>query len=259
MLLTADIGNTNTVFGLWNKQHLLSSLRVNSRLNFTPDEWIITLTSWLNSKSFDSAVIKEFAMCSVVPALNLTLFKAMEKLGCSECKEYAYHEELPIKFNYENPRLLGADRVVNAVAAVELFGDNLIIADYGTAITFCKVEERKHCGGVIVPGMEAALTGLASKSAQLPELGYIAPTGICAKNTMEGIQAGIHYGYRGLLKEIMSELLLSFKPQNRANVLRIVTGGVSSSIGYFHEFFDIVDTALTLKGLKILQHLGKRR
>lgn len=257
MLLAADIGNTNTVFGLWDKDSLVSTFRVSSRHNLTADEWSITLRSWLKSKDFPPAAITEFAMCSVVPALNEILAKAMQGLGCSACYEYAYDKDLPLTFEYDNPRLLGADRVVNAIAAVELFGDNLIVADYGTAITFCKIEQRVHCGGLIVPGIDAALSGLATKSAQLPQLGYAEQPDICAKNTMQGIQAGIHYGYRGMLNEIMNELLLSFKPANRANVIRVVTGGVSPSIGYFHEFFDVVDSALTLKGLRFLREQAK--
>ena len=136
-------------------------------------------------KRFSPAAITEFAMCSVVPALNEILAKAMQGLGCSACYEYAYDKDLPLTFEYDNPRLLGADRVVNAIAAVELFGDNLIVADYGTAITFCKIEQRVHDGGLIVPGIEAALSGcyqVRSTSA----IGVCRTTGYL-RNTMQGV------------------------------------------------------------------------
>lgn len=253
MLLTADIGNTNTVFGLWSNRELLRTYRVETSTRRTADEWHLLLHNWFSLKNNEAeAPLEAFSMCSVVPLIDEPLKQAITAFEVETVQQWAYRPSLPMRFLYDNPMNLGADRVVNAIAAASLFGENLIIADFGTAIKFCKVEDRTHCGGLILPGIDAALSGLALKTAQLPQISYDSNVTVCGTSTSAGIQAGIHYGYKGMLREIMSELKQTFTTKNQQTVKCIATGGVSHQIGYFHEFFDVVDTNLTLKGLRLL-------
>lgn len=245
-ILTIDVGNSHSVAGLWVDGALIDTLRVSTDGRRTADEWLIWLKAWLASAG--KAQISRAAVCSVVPACNAAIGEALHLLGIDSPQPLSSASRLNFKFDYPAPQTLGADRIADMIAAVYYFGNNCIVIDFGTAITFSVVTEKKFCGGVIAPGITSSLEALFSATAKLPKIAFRRTARAIGNSTTESIEIGAYVGWRGMVREILMEIRREL-PQAGAQHKVIATGGISESLDFAPEFFDVVDKNLTLKGL----------
>ncbi|MFQ5882104.1 MAG: type III pantothenate kinase [Candidatus Methylomirabilales bacterium] len=249
MLLAVDIGNTNTVLGLFRERELLHHWRVATRREGTPDEYGILLKNLFEVVGVSRSGVTGMIMASVVPPLQ-PVFEEMAK-GYLNLTPLVVgpgiRTGMPIL--YDNPREVGADRIVNAVAAYETYGGPAIVVDFGTATTFDAISARgEYVGGVIAPGVGASAEALFERAAKLPRVEIVRPRGVIGKNTVGSMQAGLFYGYLGLVDEIVRRMV---KEMERDPVV-IGTGGLAHLILAESETVQRIDPLLTLKGLQIL-------
>lgn len=254
MILTADVGNSHTVFGIWSGSSLKFTARIATRREFTGHEWFWLLQNWICECNLNEKILKA-VYCSVVPAVNSCLEEAFKRTDISVCMQISAESKLPFEFDYDNYKTLGADRIANVIAGLHYYGNNLIIADFGTAITFCLITEGVYRGGVIAPGIHSSLDALFSKTAKLPEISFHHKSNVLGKSTVESIENGAYYGWRGLIKEIIAELKTVDIAKSISSVKVIATGGIAEDLGFSRELFDIVDRNLTLKGLYLASEL----
>ncbi|MBS0617309.1 MAG: type III pantothenate kinase [Spirochaetes bacterium] len=257
MTLTADVGNTHTVVGLWHEGNLGETLRLASDARRTADEWRLFLTTWLQSVS-GSAKISRAILSSVVPAARSALGEAMLTMGVSAPHWVSCEQKLNFAFDYPQKQTLGTDRIVDVVAARHYFGVNCIVVDFGTAITFSVLTNGAFQGGVIAPGIISSLEALSSSAAKLPKIAFQRVENAIGKSTAESITIGAYVGWRGVVREILSELRRSLPQQGSAHKI-IATGGISESLDFAPDFFDVVDKNLTLKGLFLAGELAAGR
>lgn len=255
MLLVIDIGNTHAVIGIYKEEQLISSWRVASDKTKTSDEIGILFNELFKVKDISPSEIRAGIISSVVPTITPNVVEM--------CQDYFKLAPLLIgpglktglNIKYENPKEVGADRIVNAVAAINLYGGPLIIVDFGTATTFCAVSQNgEYLGGVICPGVLVSAEALFSKASKLPRVEIVKPEKIIGKNTVSSIQSGLYYGYTsqvdGIVKQMQAE-------QNwQAKV--VFTGGLSQLLAEGCTTVDIVNPNLTLEGLRIIYELNQR-
>ena len=254
-LITVDIGNTQSVFGLWICNELIKVVRVSTSIERTQDEWKRLLEDSVykmdSEKHGDSEINVIYS--SVVPAINILLESVFSLLGSKTIVKNAYTLHLPFKFDYPSPETLGTDRIANSAAGVSLYGNDLIIADFGTAITFCVITSKIYRGGVIIPGLQAGLDHLALKAAQLPKLSFKKKVDILGKSTAGSILAGSCHGWEGMVANILQKLKHKIYTmewvQKIEKLQTIATGGVTDEFSLDETIFDIIDTNLTLRGL----------
>jgi type III pantothenate kinase len=248
VIITADVGNTQSVFGIWKNDQLINSVRISTSHERTSDEWSWMLHSWLSNGGGQGMYsINATVLCSVVPATETALEQAFRMVGSREV--FHVHRDLKFPFFYDmikNPNV-GMDRLANAAGGVSFYGENLIILDFGTAITFCLLENKEYKGGVIAPGVHTSLQSLTSRTAKLPEIKYTYKEKILGNTTRDSMESGIYFGWKGLTREIVQQMKAeAMSPQN---LKVIATGGISLELGFGHEFFDVVDPFLTLRGI----------
>lgn len=249
MLLVLDVGNTNTVLGLYDKEELLQWWRIRTVSNNTVDEYGMLILDLLGTvKAEPKKITAIIISCVVPPMLNI-----LEPL----CAKYFMQKPLVVgpgvktgmPIYYDNPREVGADRIVNAVAAHSKYDGNLIIVDFGTATTFDYVTEKgQYMGGCIAPGIVISTEALFERASKLPRVELTKPKHIIAKDTVSSMQAGIMYGYAGLIDGIVDRMKL--EAQTEATV--IATGGLAVVIAPETRNIQIVDDMLTLEGLRII-------
>lgn len=249
MLLAFDIGNTNIVIGLFQEDTLASHWRITSDRQKTYDEYGLLLDQLFQSCGLKRSDVDDVIISSVVP--NLTdVFRTM-------CERYFQTAPLVVgnglktgmSIRYDNPKEIGADRIVNAVAAIEQYGAPLIILDFGTATTFCVVNDKKeYLGGAIAPGIGISLNALVEKTAQLPKVEMTVPDKVIGKTTVSAIQSGLLYGYCGLVDGMVHRIAaeLGYAEQD---IIVVATGGLAEVIHAHSETIHQVDQMLTLKGL----------
>lgn len=250
MLFVLDVGNTNTVLGVFKNDQLAHEWRIKTDRYKTEDEFGILIKSLFDLKGISFSDIKGIIISSVVPPIMF----ALEKM----CHIYFDREPLImgkedihsyLKMAYPNPREIGADRIVNAVAAIEAYGSPLIIIDFGTATTYCYVNE--HCeymGGLIAPGINISMEALNSRASKLPKIEIQQPTNVIGSSTVEAMQAGVFYGYVAQVDGIVRRM----EQQMTCVPTVIATGGLASLIADASETIDHVDPYLTLKGLYLI-------
>ena len=255
MLLVIDIGNTNIKYGVWKDDNMLASFRVSSRISRTADEYGSVLVNLLDNSGINKTDIDGIIVSSVIPTLNYTI--------CHMCEYFFGISPLMVgpgiktglNIKVENPKEVGADRIVNNVAAYKKYGGPLIVVDFGTATTFNVVDgSGAFVGGVIAPGIKTSLSGLVSSTAQLPMIELVPPKKAIAKNTETNMQAGIIFGFSGLVDNIVGKIK---KELGDDNVKVIATGGLGEIIAKETKSIDIVDRTLTLFGLKTIYDLNK--
>ncbi|GLI33201.1 type III pantothenate kinase [Desulforhabdus amnigena] len=250
MLLAMDIGNTNTVLGLFENDQLVDEWRIRTDVNTTVDEYGITIRSLFAAHAHPIERVRYIIIsCVVPPVLN-----AVERF----CKKYFSITPLVVgpgirtgmPIFYDNPKEVGADRIVNAVAAYELFKKALIVVDFGTATTFDYVSDRgEYMGGVISPGIMISCEALFFKTSKLPRVEIFArPRSVLGKNTITSMNAGIVYGYAGLVEGIINRM----KREVNSDLKVVATGGLALLIASECPAIDEVDDHLTLKGLQII-------
>ncbi|NLY09489.1 MAG: type III pantothenate kinase [Tissierellia bacterium] len=257
MLLVIDVGNTNIVFGVYEGDELVDNWRLSSIKERTSDEYGMLFKQILNCSSICSDSITDVIISSVVPPLMYTLPSTMIKYFGIEPLVVDSSINTGIKICYDNPKEVGADRIVNAVAVKEYYGGPAIIIDIGTAVTFCVLDgDSNYQGGVIVPGISISADALFNRTAKLPKIEIIKPPTIVGKNTINSMQSGLVNGYVGMIDSLIESIAaeMNFAPEEYKI---ITTGGFSGLITESSKFQHIVDRNLTLKGLnKLFQMKG---
>ena len=257
MLLAIDVGNSNIKYGVYAGAELKHSFRVSSNKTCTADEYGATLSGLLASASIDINDITGIILSSVIPSLNYTI--------CHMC-EYFFNKQpivigpgtkTGLNIKVDHPKEVGADRIVNCVSAIKKYGGNLIVIDFGTATTFNVITERcELLGGVIAPGIKSALSSLVDSTAQLPMIELESPPSVIAKDTKTNMQAGIVFGFAGLVEKIINKI----KSELKAEKVKVVaTGGIGEIIVKELDCIDIYDRTLTLDGLKIIYDLNTKK
>ncbi|MDE5991076.1 MAG: type III pantothenate kinase [Clostridia bacterium] len=256
MILVIDVGNTNIKIGVFENDSLIYSWRLSVKVVRTADEIGIVLAGLFGSANIDMKSFDGIIMSSVQPSLNYTMEHACEYYLGKKPMMVGVGIKTGLNIKYSNPQEVGADRIVNSVAAYRLYGGPCIVVDFGTATTFNVVSEKgAFMGGCIAPGIITALEGLVNNTAKLPRVEIVKPDSIIAKNTVAGLQAGMTYGYTGLVKYIIQKLK---EESGCENMKVIATGGLSEIVLNVDndKIIDIVDRSLTLKGLKLIYDLN---
>ncbi|HIZ89174.1 MAG: type III pantothenate kinase [Mucispirillum sp.] len=257
MILTVDIGNTNTVFGIYNGEKLVYKFRIQSIHDKTTDEYASLLLTLLERNQVNVSMLKGAVIGSVVPQLQYTFTRMIKKYLNIDALLVNSELETGITMQVDNPKEVGADRIANAVACVAKYGKPCIVIDFGTATTFDIINsEGAYIGGIICPGIMLASKMLRSNTAQLPEVSIKKPASVIGKNTVHHIQSGIYFGYlemiNGLLRRVLKE---EFSNYSKVNV--IITGGLGNDISHDMELSTIYEPNLTLDGLMLLYNKNR--
>lgn len=256
MLLVCDVGNTNLVFGIYEKEKLKYSFRLGTDQQKTSDEYGIIVKSLIEHEEYEFSDIDDVIISSVVPEV----MHSLENFALKFCKKKPYIVGPGIKtginIKYNNPAQVGADRIVNATAGYEIYGGNMIIIDFGTATTFCAVSKSgDYLGGLITPGMKISADALFMNTSKLPKIEIKKPESVVAKNTVSAMRSGIYYGYVGLVDRIVEEML---KELHWEEYSIIATGGLAQLITEESKNKIIINKTLTLEGLRIIYEKNKQ-
>ncbi|MBI2853731.1 MAG: type III pantothenate kinase [Chloroflexi bacterium] len=256
MLLAIDIGNTNVTLGVFHGDKLKTTWRVATSVHREADEYATVLLALLQYAQIPASEIKQASLCSVVPPLTATFTSLCTRYF--KCDPFVVEAgaKTGVRIAMDNPREVGADRVVNAAAARHLHGGPLIVIDFGTATTFDVVSrEGDYLGGVICPGIVVAAEALFSRTAQLPRIEVARPKRVIGKSTVAAMQSGILFGYVGLVEGLVSRI----RAELGENARVVSTGGLSSLIAQETKVIEVVEPDLTLIGLKLLHDLNRGR
>ncbi|PKN04686.1 MAG: pantothenate kinase [Deltaproteobacteria bacterium HGW-Deltaproteobacteria-9] len=258
MLLVIDVGNTNTVVGLYDEEQLLHDWRIRTEIDHTIDEYGVLIYNLYQSSRMKAKEMKAvnaiIISCVVPPMLNI-----LEPL----CVKYFNIKPLIVgpgiktgmPIFYDNPKEVGADRIVNAVAAFKKYQKESIIVDFGTATTFDYVSPKgEYMGGCIAPGIVISSEALFARASKLPRVEFSKPKTIITKDTVSAIQAGIMFGYAGLVDGIVDRM----KAEAKTKPFVIATGGLARIVAQETKSIDIIEEMLTLDGLRIIYELNKK-
>ena len=254
MLLVMDTGNTNIVLGVYDQGQLKHHWRMDTYRHKTEDEYAMQVKSFFTHVGITFEDVNGIIISSVVPPVMFPL----EQM----CRKYFNRKPLIVgpgiktglNIQYENPREVGADRIVNAVAAIEDYGSPLIIVDFGTATTYCYINGNGgYMGGAIAPGIGISMEALFDRASKLPRVELVRPESVVGKNTVSAMQSGIVYGYVGQVEGIIARM----KAESKEEPTVIATGGLADLIASETKSIDIVDNFLTLKGLHLIYERNK--
>jgi type III pantothenate kinase len=249
MLLAVDVGNTESVFGVYDGEELLARWRISTEASKTADEHAALFRTLLDSAGIDFRGIDAVCMSCVVPPMQGALEEMALNLFGTRPLVVGPGIKTGLSILYDNPREVGADRIVNAVAAYEEHGGPTVIVDIGTATTFCAISAHgEYLGGAIAPGLGIAAQALFSRAAKLPRVAFVRPKNVIGKDTVSSIQSGLINGYielvDGMVRKVSGEL--------GGNPTVIGTGGLIDIIAEHSSTIQHVDHLLTLKGLKLI-------
>lgn len=249
MLLALDVGNTNTVVGVFEGQTLLRHWRLSTRREGTRDEYAMLIKGLFDFAGVDFQRVSAVIISSVVPPLEGPLEEMVRHYFKVEPMVVGPGIKTGMPILYESPREVGADRIVNAVAAFEAYGGPCIVVDFGTATTFDAISARgEYLGGAICPGIGISAEALFQHAAKLPRVDVAQPKAVIGRNTVGSMQAGLFYGYLSLVEGVVARMRAELG--GRATV--IATGGLAQLILTESTAVDHVDPLLTLTGLRIL-------
>lgn len=255
MLLVFDVGNTNIVLGVYKDDKLINSWRVSTDRNKTSDEYGLIIDRLFEYNNLSLKDIEAVVISSVVPTLMYSLQAMSIKYIGKEPLIIGPGIKTGMNIKIQNPKEVGADRIVNAVSAFKKYGGPLIVVDFGTATTFCAIASNgDYLGGVICPGIKIASDALTERTAKLPKVELKKPKNIIGKNTISSMQSGIIYGYVGLVDYIVDKMKEEFNEDVKDVV---ATGGLSTLIASESKTITRIDKLLTLDGLRIIYELNK--
>ena len=257
MLLVIDIGNSNIVMGTYVDKDLMKHWRVSTDRQKTGDEYGMLINDLFRYQGIELSDIKDIIISSVVPPLVVPFMKMCERYFKIKPLLVGPGMKTGIILHYENPRAIGADRIVNVVGAFDQYGGPSIVIDIGTATTFDVINENgDFMGGVIAPGIMASSEALISSTAKLPGVELVTPKNIICHNTIHGMQAGIIFGYVGQIDEIVRRIRAEYGSDQ---MKVIATGGMATMIYKESSTIDKIDHFLTLNGLRVLYERNKNQ
>jgi type III pantothenate kinase len=249
MLLAIDIGNTNIVLGLYQAKKLITHWRLATQAERTADEYGVVISQLIDYAGYRCDQISAIVVSCVVPPMLTTTQELAEKFFKLEPLIVGPGIKTGMPILYENPKDVGADRIVNGIAAYEKYHDTCIIVDFGTATTIDLISKKgEYVGGAIAPGLSISLEALIQRASKLPRIEVVKPKEVVGRNTINSIQAGIFYGYVGLVDGIVKRIQDEFRV--RAKV--VATGGLAPLVASECSSISEVDEFLTLEGLRII-------
>jgi type III pantothenate kinase len=249
MLLALDVGNTNTVIGVFEGRSLKVNWRLSTRRTGTSDEYGIFIKGLFDFAGLDFRAVTAVILSTVVPSVQAPLEEMSRQFFGVEAMVVGPGIKTGMPILYEPPRDVGADRIVNAVAALEAYGGPCIVVDFGTATTFDAISAKgEYLGGAICPGIGISAEALFQRAARLPRVDIARPKVVIGKNTVASMQAGLFFGYQGLVEGIVARM----RDELGGKVTVVATGGLASLVLAESTLVDRLDPLLTLTGLRIL-------
>ncbi|XID91813.1 type III pantothenate kinase [Paenibacillaceae bacterium WGS1546] len=249
MILVVDVGNTNIVLGLYEGKTLAHHWRLSTNRSSTVDEYGVLISNLFQLAGVRAAQVDGVILSCVVPPLMNTLERLFTKYLGKEALIVGPGIKTGLNIRYENPREVGADRIVNAVAGIEKYGTPLVVVDFGTATTFDYIDTSgSYLGGSIVPGIGISAEALYQRAAKLPRIELSVPKAVIGRNTVAAMQSGMIFGYAGQVDGIVRRIAKEFGVQPQV----VATGGLAELIAGESETIQMVDPLLTLEGLRIV-------
>ncbi|MBR3812070.1 MAG: type III pantothenate kinase [Agathobacter sp.] len=257
MILTLDVGNTNMTGGIFKDDEIIATFRMTTKIPRTSDEYAMVLFNLLQQNHIEPTEIEDAIICSVVPDVMHSLSSAMIKYLNIKPLIVKPGIKTGLRIELPNPQQVGADRIVDAVAAYELYGGPVLVLDYGTATTYDLVDERgTFVGGITAPGIAISAKALWEDAAKLPKIEIAKPDNVLGIDTITSMQSGLVYGQIGqaeyLIKKVKEEA-------NMENIKVVATGGLGRIIAQSTDAIDIYDANLTLKGIYLVYKKQNRR
>jgi type III pantothenate kinase len=254
MLLTIDIGNTDTTLGVFEGEELRATWHMATSIHRMADEYAALLFNLLRQQGLDIPDVKAIALCSVVPPLISTFDELFQRYFHISPLVVGVGVKTGVHIRMDNPREVGADRIVNAAAAHHLYGGPVIVTDLGTATTFDTVsKDGDYLGGAIAPGIMTAAEALFTRAAMLPRVELTRPKRAIGTNTIAAMQSGIIFGYVGLIEGIVARIQKELGEKAKV----VATGGVAKLLAKETAVIDVVNPDLTLIGLKLIYEMNK--
>ncbi|MFD2115449.1 type III pantothenate kinase [Paenibacillus yanchengensis] len=249
MILVIDVGNTNIVIGIFNDKELLQNWRLSTNRSATVDEYGMILQNLFQHVGVKASQVESVVISTVVPPLLPVLEQLSHKYIQRTPLIVGPGTKTGLNIRYENPREVGADRIVTSVAAIAKYGAPLIVIDFGTATTFDYIDvQGDYLGGAIVPGIGISTEALYQRAAKLPRIELVKPKSVIGRNPVTSMQAGIIFGYAGQVDGIVNRIKKEFK----VNPTVVATGGMAELIAEESESIKVVDPLLTLEGLRLI-------
>jgi type III pantothenate kinase len=256
MLLVIDIGNTNTSLGVYEGERLVTHWRLTTARSRTVDEWGVHARNLFALAGLDFKSIDAIAVASVVPPLNFTLKQMAERYFDLSPLFIDHTVDTGVPILYEPPSDVGADRIVDAVAAIRKYGAPCIVVDFGTATTFDAINAKgEYLGGVITPGIAISSDALFQRTAKLPRVEIKRPENVIGSTTVEAMQSGLYHGYAGLVDGILSRMIDELGGTPKV----IATGGLAPLIAKGSKLIQEVDENLTLDGLRLVYERAREK
>ncbi|MGI6212318.1 MAG: type III pantothenate kinase [Anaerovoracaceae bacterium] len=255
MLLAFDIGNSNTVLGLYQGEELKVSWRIETDSKKSADEYGVLIGSLFSMENYKFSDVDAVIISTVVPSVLYTVQHMAQKYFHVRPIVVESGVKTGLIVKYDNPKQVGADRIVNAVAAYNKYGGPLIIIDFGTATTFCAVSDKaEYFGGTIAPGLKIASEALFSQTSKLPKVELEEPGRTICRNTIQSMQSGLIYGHMGMVEFLVRAMRKELKELTGTDkkITVVATGGLATMIASGVDCIDIVDRMLTLDGLRII-------
>ena len=260
MILVLDVGNTNIVLGVYDDNKLICDWRLSTDSRKSADEYGIQVSQLFFQNKLEFDRVEGVIISSVVPNIMYSLEHMIRKYFKVNPIVVGPGVKTGINIKYDNPKEVGADRIVNAVAAHEIYNKPLIIIDFGTATTFCAVRKNgDYLGGTICPGIKIASDALFERAAKLPRVELTKPSSVICKNTVTSMQAGIIYGYIGQVEYIVAKMKKEMEDLGEANPLVVATGGLAKLISSEAKCIEKIDSYLTLEGLRVIYEKNKEQ